>query len=115
MTRRRLIIASILALAVLLAGVLIKPAGAHYRFANYENSAMEPNFLPLRTGISRLRQYSFWEDFLAVSYTIEGPGRWSEGDVSGCNDAWTITSYTIYGIRLNRAQILCDGVDMRAA
>ena len=38
---------------------------------------------------------------------------WSDGDISGCNDKWTITSYTIYGIRLNRVEILCDGVDMR--
>jgi hypothetical protein len=60
-----------------------------------------------------MQQYSLRDELLAVSYRVEGPMVWSDGDISGCNDKWTITSYTIYGIRLNRVEILCDGVDMR--
>lgn len=106
--------AIILVVSFVIVGMTIKPSEAYYRYPWLDESYDKRlSHAPL-VAVSRLRQYSFWDRLIAVSYQVEGPTPWNDNTVSGCNDKWTITSYTIYGIQLDRVEVLCDGVDMRA-
>lgn len=96
-----------------LIGAFIKPDDAYYKWSITEQRIENPDLVHLERGITSVERFSAMLRYASLSYRLEGPQPWAAGDRQGCNDAWTITGYTIFGIQLGKAEVLCDGVDMR--
>jgi hypothetical protein len=112
--RRRLAAFLLLfALLAILAGLSIRPAGASYRWnigAPSDGPSTGANALAIAKAYHR--RHRRLEHLLALTFRLEGRGDWLPGARIGCNDRWTVSVRTLFGIRIARTDIHCDGVEV---
>lgn len=97
--------------AILAAGVAIKPAAAVYRWnvgPLADGPSSPANALAAAKSYHR-RLAPFFLDALVLSYEVENKGKWDPNATLGCNDSWTVSHRSLFGVEVSRAAYLCDG------
>jgi len=106
-----LLLAAVLVLGAL--GMLVRPEGAVPRWEIGGQSERQSTPLnALAIAKSNHRRHRGLLHPLAVSYKVEGRSGWSPQPVRGCNDKWTVSVRSLFGVEVSRAEILCDGVEV---
>ena len=106
-----LLLAALLAAAI--AGVTIRPAGAVYRWeiGRTADGASTPVNAPAIAKAYHRYHKGFRSRF-ALTYRVERRSAWRPGPAIGCNDRWTVSARSLFGIEIARADIQCDGVEV---
>jgi len=100
-------------IAVLAAGVLIRPAGAVYRWnvaAPADGRSTGANALAIAKAYHR--RHRPLQHLFAVTFRLAGRIDWLPGPKIGCNDRWAVSVRTLFGIEISRGGIHCDGVEV---
>ena len=100
-------------LAAVIAGVVIRPAGAVYRWEigrTADGASTPANALAIAKAYHRYHK-GFRSRF-ALTYRLERRSAWRPGPAIGCNDRWIVSARSLFGIEIARADILCDGVEV---